>query len=355
MASPLMVLGLGTRPSGEHLREWRGPALIILGAAGLAWFVRPDRAGHFSAVIWLGLLFWPSLAMRRMAELILDRRFRAAARWADATVIFHPSAQFRAARRAIHLARDGKEEAARREVVSIKKPTMVARALELILTHRPSTGTHYTAEKISTFAFARGRKSIGSITPMVAVIIAANVLMFLAEIVFGGSTNPLTLHRLGQLEFSAIQYQGEYWRLVTALFLHYGPLHLLFNLYALFVIGPGLEEAIGPVRFAICYLLAGLGSGLGVLLLHYFDLTSAEQLVGASGCVMGLVGAWAGLLVRQRRAPWAGRRLKNILIIIVIQTAFDLSTPQISMAAHMSGLLTGVALGLILAPRSLRA
>jgi rhomboid protease GluP len=143
-------------------------------------------------------------------------------------------------------------------------------------------------------------------------------------------------------------------RLLTSLFLHYGPLHLLFNLYALYIIGPGLEQAIGSIRFGICYLLSGLGSGIGVLLLHLLRLNSAQQLVGASGCVMGLVGVWAGLLLRHRHAPMAGRRLKNIFVIVAIQTAFDLSTPQISMAAHMSGLITGVALGLVLAPRTLQ-
>jgi rhomboid protease GluP len=188
-------------------------------------------------------------------------------------------------------------------------------------------------------------------TPAVLIFIALNVAMFIAEMSLGGSTDLLTLHRLGQLEISAVRFEGEYWRLVTALFLHYGPLHLLFNMYALFVIGPGLEEAIGSIRFGICYLLAGLGSGLGVLLLRVCGLSGVDQLVGASGCVMGLVGVWAGLLFRHRHAPLAGRRLKNIFVIVAVQTAFDLSTPQISMTAHMSGLLTGVALGLFFAPR----
>lgn len=192
-------------------------------------------------------------------------------------------------------------------------------------------------------------------TTVVLILIALNIAMFVAEYALGGSTNPFTLHRLGALEFFAVRYQGEYWRFLTSLFLHYGPLHLLFNLYALFIIGPGLEQAIGSIRFGICYLLAGLGSGVGVLFLRLIRLQSAEQLVGASGCIMGLVGVWAGLLLRDRHAPMAGRRLKSILAIVAIQTAFDLSTPQISMAAHMSGLLTGVALGLILAPRALRA
>ena len=191
-------------------------------------------------------------------------------------------------------------------------------------------------------------------TRAVLILIALNLAMFGVEMTMGGSTNPSALHRLGQLEISAVRFQGEYWRLFTALFLHYGPLHLVFNLYALFVIGPGLEEAIGSVRFTICYLLSGLTSSIGVLFLRMFGLTSAEQLVGASGCIMGLVGVWAGLLLRDRRSPLAARRLKNIFLIIVMQTAFDLSTPQISMAAHLSGLVSGLALGLILAPRRRR-
>jgi rhomboid protease GluP len=192
-------------------------------------------------------------------------------------------------------------------------------------------------------------------TAAVAIFIGLNLVMFLAEVKLGGSTNQDTLHRLGAMEPRAIRYSGEYWRMLTSLFLHFGPLHLLFNLYALFVIGPGLERIIGSTRFALYYLLAGLGSSAGVLLLKWSIAFRPEQLVGASGCVMGIVGIWAGYLVRHRHEPFAGRRLKNIVLIVAIQTAFDLSTPQISMAAHMSGLLTGVALGLIFAPRSLRA
>jgi rhomboid protease GluP len=188
-------------------------------------------------------------------------------------------------------------------------------------------------------------------TTAVLLFIVLNILMFGAEVWFGGSKNPFTLHRLGALEPWAVRFGGEYWRMLTALFLHYGPLHLTFNLYALFVIGPGLERIIGSLRFASYYLLAGLGSSAGVLLLRLSDLSRGEQLVGASGCVMGIVGVWAGYLVRHRHEPFAGRRLWNIVLIVLIQTAFDLSTPQISMAAHLSGLVTGVLLGLLIRPR----
>ena len=188
-------------------------------------------------------------------------------------------------------------------------------------------------------------------TAAVVCFIALNVAMFIAEVKLGGSTNPFTLHRLGALEPWAVRFGGQYWRMLTSLFLHYGPLHLLFNLYALFVIGPGLEKIIGSVRFALYYLIAGLGSSAGVLLLKWSELSRPDQLVGASGCVMGIVGAWAGYLLRHRHEPFAGRRLKNIVLIVAIQTAFDLSTPQISMAAHLSGLLTGFVLGLLIGPK----
>jgi rhomboid protease GluP len=188
-------------------------------------------------------------------------------------------------------------------------------------------------------------------TTAVLIFIGLNLGMFLLEVAMGGSTNSRTLHRLGALEPWAVRVGGEYWRLLTSLFLHYGPLHLLFNLYALFIIGPGLERLLGSVRFGLCYLLSGVGSCLGVLLWRGLDLNRSEQLVGASGCVMGIVGVWAGFLLRHRHQPMAGQRLQNILLIVAIQTAFDLSTPQVSMASHLSGLLSGVALGLLVSPR----
>lgn len=188
-------------------------------------------------------------------------------------------------------------------------------------------------------------------TPVVLTLIVLNVAMFLVEIALGGSTNPVTLHYLGQLETWDFFATGEYWRLLTFLFLHYGPIHLLFNLYALYVLGPALERSLGILRFLACYLISGIGSGLGVVLLHVLGLTPAQEVVGASGCIMGIVGAWAGFLLRYRHLPLARRRLQNVVMIVVIQTLFDLSTPQVSMASHLCGLVTGFVVGLILAPR----
>jgi rhomboid protease GluP len=97
--------------------------------------------------------------------------------------------------------------------------------------------------------------------------------------------------------------------------------------------------------------MSGLASSAGVVGLTVLGFVQVAQLVGASGCIMGIVGTWAGFLVRHRHAPQAKQRLANIVMIVVIQVAFDLSTPQVSMAAHLCGLIAGFFLGLILAPR----
>ncbi|PYJ26352.1 MAG: hypothetical protein DME90_11920, partial [Verrucomicrobia bacterium] len=161
---------------------------------------------------------------------------------------------------------------------------------------------------------------------------------------------PEVLHQIGALESYAVVVQGEYWRLFTALFLHGAFAHLGFNLFALYVLGPPLERSIGTIRFVACYLISGLASGVGVVGLTLIGLVHPAQLVGASGCIMGLVGALAGFLMRHRHAPHARQRLANIAVIIAIQIAFDLSTPQVSMSAHLCGLVAGFFLGLVLAP-----
>jgi rhomboid protease GluP len=98
-------------------------------------------------------------------------------------------------------------------------------------------------------------------------------------------------------------------------------------------------------------LISGLASGVGVIGLTSMGLVQPAQLVGASGSIMGIVGALAGFLVRYRHAPHAKQRLANVVMIVAIQIVFDVSTPQVSMAAHLCGLVAGFFLGVVLAPR----
>lgn len=191
------------------------------------------------------------------------------------------------------------------------------------------------------------RGSAISVSPVVLTLIIVNIAVFILELLAGGSTNPMTLHRLGELDTHSVIFQHQYWRLLAALFLHYGPIHIFFNLFALLLLGPALERQIGGFLFAVCYLVSGIGSSIAVVLLTKLRLLEPVQLVGASGCIMGVVGTWIGFLLRHRHAPLARQRLRNIFVIVLLQLAFDLVTPRVSMSAHLGGLFTGFLLGLL--------
>src|SRR5262249_38525019 len=148
--------------------------------------------------------------------------------------------------------------------------------------------------------------------PAVLILILINVLVFLVEMRVGDWNDPMVLHQMGALEPLIVVTQHEYWRLFTALFLHGGFLHLAFNLFALYVLGPELERAIGTIRFLACYLMSGLASTTGVVALTKLGLIQNAQVIGASGCIMGVVGAWAGFLLRNHHAPFAQQRLPKI-------------------------------------------
>ena len=318
VVSPLLVLARAWRP-GAPYHGWRLAALIVLAVAAVAWILRPAAAGYIGGSAWLLLLFVPAVGLRKVAQLAARGDYQAAGRLGAGLQILHPSAELR------------------EQVRSFQQ-----------LQSNPALRTNFSSVPANHAMAASARRSQFQHAPAVLTLIVINVLAFLLEISAGGWNDPDVLHRIGALEPYAV-VKGEYWRLLAALFLHGGFLHLGFNLFALYVLGPPLERAIGTKRFAACYLISGLASSAGVVALAVLGFVQAAQVIGASGCIMGIVGAWAGFLLRHRHAPLAKQRLTNIALIVTIQIAFDLSTPQVSMAAHMCGLVAGFFLGLILA------
>ncbi len=183
-------------------------------------------------------------------------------------------------------------------------------------------------------------------------LIFLNLGVFALETSRGGSENLRTLLRMGAMWPRAVLEGGQWYRLVTALFLHFGAAHLVMNLLGLAVIGPWVEKTLGRARYAAVYLVAGIGSMAAVLGFTRWGWVSAAVLVGASGSIMGLVGATGALLAvdwRRERSGLAARRLRGVVLIVVLQTAFDLMTPQVSFAAHAAGLLIGFLLTALLA------
>src|SRR6266481_2080776 len=316
--SPLVVLARAWRP-GTLYRGWRIASIVVLIITAAAWIFVPGAAGYIVGLAWIVLLFLPAIGLRKMTELAARGGYRSAAKLGIILQILHPSAELRN---------------------------------QVRLFQRLESRQNYPVPFASVPVVDRVRHSQLRSAPAVLVLILLNAVTFLFEISVGDLNDPEVLHRVGALEPYAVVVQGEYWRLFTALFLHGGFTHLLFNIFALYILGPPLERSIGTMRFVVCYLISGLASSAGVVGLTILGFVQVAQLVGASGCIMGIVGTWAGFLVRHRHAPQAKQRLGNIVMIIVIQVAFDLSTPQVSMAAHLCGLIAGFFLGLVLAPRT---
>lgn len=180
------------------------------------------------------------------------------------------------------------------------------------------------------------------------ILMIANLAMFAVEVRLGGSTDRFVLNRLGALWPPAVQ-GGDWWRPLSALFLHFGPVHLAMNMMGLWILGPFVEFALGFRRFFALYLLAGVGSMLMVMV-----LSGDQWTVGASGAVMSLVGATAALMLRgwlREKAEQAKRRLIGALLVVVFQVIFDSMEPRVSSAAHMTGLAFGFLIAMFLKDR----
>jgi membrane associated rhomboid family serine protease len=140
--------------------------------------------------------------------------------------------------------------------------------------------------------------------------------------------------------------EGEAYRFVTSMFLHLGIVHLGMNMWALWIVGRVIEQALGPGRFLGLYLVAGLGGSLAVYLFN-----GPYATVGASGAIFGLFGA---LFILLRRV---GRDATSMLTLIMMNVVITFLLPGISIAGHLGGLATGTvaALALAYAPQKNRA
>jgi rhomboid protease GluP len=199
---------------------------------------------------------------------------------------------------------------------------------------------HYYALRLN----ASHRRSYGT-----GLLIVLNLVAFSLELIAGGSQDLNVLYRLGALVPQDV-IAGEWWRLLSAIFLHYGWLHLTMNMTGLAVMGALVEARLRVYRYLIAYFICGVGSMLCVTLLALANPTPLPQIaVGASGGIMGLIGLMSAILLhgwRYEKSRIAGQRLRLVSMVIGLQVVFDLSTPGISFVGHLSGMVIGFVVGL---------
>jgi membrane associated rhomboid family serine protease len=186
----------------------------------------------------------------------------------------------------------------------------------------------------------RGQAAFGrtaSSVPVTMGLIAVNVVVFLLEVAQGdefvpgqGFTNKV-ISDYG--EYAPAIADGEWYRVITGAFLHANIIHLLFNMYALYILGPHVERSLGRLRFGIVYAAALMGGSIGALAMSPDSLT-----VGASGAIYGLMGALV-LLFRERGiSVWQS----GLGLTLIINFAITLAVPNISLGGHIGGFIGGI-------------
>ncbi len=182
------------------------------------------------------------------------------------------------------------------------------------------------------------------------ILIALNVLVFAAMVVNGAgfiSPTPQQVLPWGA-DFGLLTLSGQWWRLFSSMFLHFGIMHLAFNMWCLWSLGVLAEKLVGRGSFLLLYLFSGIGGGLLSLGWHPMLISA-----GASGAIFGVAGGLAALFyLKKVAAPTAAlKNTKNsILVFVVYNLGYGVMKSGIDNAAHLGGLLAGLALGAALRP-----
>ncbi len=186
-------------------------------------------------------------------------------------------------------------------------------------------------------------------TPVTGALIAVNLVVALAVVLaFGATADVGGLARAGGNLKGAVT-SGEWWRLSSSMFLHAGVLHLLINMYALWILGKLVEQIYGSLRLFGLYVFAGVCGSLASL-----GFGGPMMSVGASGAVFGLLGAATVELALHRHAyppEWRKALLGNFLFLIVANVLIGF-TETIDQAAHMGGLVAGGVAAALLSPHA---
>lgn len=173
--------------------------------------------------------------------------------------------------------------------------------------------------------------------PIVSLIISIHILLYLA------TTIPIFPSRYVFELLSGVNLfivNGEYWRLVTPIFIHGGFAHMLFNSFSLVLFGPALEQLLGRTKFILLYLAAGVAANIATLTLEPLTYTH----VGSSGAIFGLFGFYIAIIIF-RKAMLSRENSQTIMTIAIIGVIMTFVQSNINITAHIFGLIAGFLIG----------
>ena len=185
------------------------------------------------------------------------------------------------------------------------------------------------------------RSAVRAAAPGVTTIIAVNVGVWLVQLLVPGFTERFA-------EFPQAVADGEWWRLLTSMFMHadggrFFLFHILLNCFILYIYGPEVEQLFGTRTFVAMYVTAGF---IGNAASYAFGPIMVWSL-GASGAVFGVVGILIAYLYKRRNSAALGQYLRGLMLFVGVNLVFGLTVPGINNLAHIGGLVSGLALGVL--------
>jgi len=251
---------------------------------------------------------------------------------------------------------DGEEAAARDILTAIpaRPQSGFARAIAWRLEHPPQRIALAAPEIISAidrFAALAAPVAKKTTRPWATwAIMAVCVALFALTNCFDDFEHGLWV--LGALD-TRLDPLENWWRFIAATFLHANFPHIAMNMWALWIFGPGLEQAQGRWRYLTIYLGAGIGAAIVVTVMGAIKHIDTGM-VGASGAIMGLIGAQLLIILRYRdpRIPLTRHpQVQRMAWIVMLQTAFDMTHPMVSQSGHIGGFITGFLIAFLVVPR----
>lgn len=212
----------------------------------------------------------------------------------------------------------------------------------------PRCGTRVHSMAVYRAQRLLGMTALGGTATTVYLFLTMMVAVYLAGALLQGPSalfNPrgVTLFMLGAWEPRAVLFLGEYWRMLSFGLVHGGILHILFNGYALSQVGPVVEEEVGHTRMLVVITLTQLGAAVATHVWYLYVLGLAVPTVGASGWLFGLLGYGVGHYHRSG----TNRELRNFFVQWIIYGILFGLLVRANNAAHIGGMLAGLALGLV--------
>lgn len=182
--------------------------------------------------------------------------------------------------------------------------------------------------------------------PVTVLLILINTLIFLVVEFIGGSENGQHMLECGAAYAPLILEQGQWYRMFSSMFLHFGAPHLINNMLVLFVLGQRLEPVTGKIKFFLIYIFGGLG---GNMLSLFFDMYAGNTSLsaGASGAVFAVMGGMIYVIIRHRGRV-ADLTVRQMLIMAAFSLYFGFASEGVDNVAHIGGLLSGFLIAVIL-------